>query len=72
MESSLLDIEDILLVNEFLLQQASYAISVMISVKKIMTTVKRLLLCGYNIVGNNNGLASVGDMAVLFTESHDG
>ena len=30
---------------------------------------KQLLLCGYNIVGNNNVLASVEDIAVLFIES---
>ena len=67
----MLDIGDIWLVNGSLLQ-AFYAGIVAMLAEVTRTAVKRLLLCGYNIVGNNNGLASVEDIAVLFAESHDG
>ena len=30
--------------------------------------VKRLLMCGYNFIGNSNGLASFEDLAVIFIE----
>ena len=60
-----MDIGDIWLVNGSLLQQTSYAGSVVMP-KKTWTAVKRLLLCGYNILGNSNGLESVEDFAVIF------